>query len=125
MESLKKQQTKKRIRDKAIKFFVTEKELEQIDKKAEKSKLNRSEFLRSSALKKEIIVNEIKDLENFGKLTFELNKVGVNLHQIVKKINANLDTEEDFKNLLENQGKLKLILDNILEISKEVKKWQQ
>lgn len=114
-----------RKRDKQVKFFVTEKELEQIDKKSEKAKMNRSEFLRAAALKKEIVINEIKDLEEFTKFIFELNKLGVNLHQIIKKINADIDTEEDFKNLVDNQEKLKLILDNIYLISEGVKEWQR
>lgn len=114
-----------RKRDKQVKFFVTEKELERINKKSEKAKMNRSEFLRESALKKEIVVNEINDLKEFTKFIFELNKLGVNLHQILKKINADIDTEEDFKNLVDNQEKLKLILDNIFEISEGVKQWQR
>jgi hypothetical protein len=124
-KKIKKQKPKKRIRDKPIKIFVTEKELETIDKKAEKLEMNRSEYIRETALKKEIIINEIKHLEEFGNLNYELNKIGVNLHQLMKKINIGNDTEDDFKNLLKNQEQLRLILDNVFEISEKVKKWQQ
>jgi len=124
-KKIKKQKPKKRIRDKPIKIFVTEKELETIDKKAEKLEMNRSEYIRETALKKEIKINEIKHLEEFGNLNYELNKIGVNLHQLMKKINIGNDTEDDFKNLLKNQEQLRLILDNVFEISEKVKKWQQ
>ena len=116
---------KKRIRDKSIKFFVTEKEKNLIDKRAKKCRISRSEFLRKSALETDINIVEINGLEELGKFTYELNKLGVNLHQIVKKINTKTNTKDDFKNLLSNQEKLNLILDNVLDISEKVKEWQQ
>ena len=46
-----------RKRAKQLKFFVSDKELERIKSKVAASKLNQSEFLRKSALVKEIIGN--------------------------------------------------------------------
>ena len=41
---------KKRFRDKEIKFFVTEAELQFIDQKAQVAELNRSSYIRKIAL---------------------------------------------------------------------------
>jgi len=125
IQNMKKQKSKKRIRDKSIKFFVTEKEKNLIDERAKKCNFSRSELLRKSALETEINITQINGLEELAKFTFELNKLGINLHQIVKKINMDIDDEEDFQDLLSNQENLKKILDNVLEISEKVKEWQQ
>ncbi|MGU9323750.1 plasmid mobilization protein, partial [Clostridium perfringens] len=45
-----------RKREKQIKFYVNEKEYDQIKKKVEKSKLKQQEYLIKSALNKKIIV---------------------------------------------------------------------
>ena len=120
-----KQKPKKRIRDKVVKFYATEKELKQIEKNAKRAGLNRREFLRKTAIEKEVVVNEITALEDFRKFIYELNKIGINFNQFLKKINTDIDTLEDFENFKYNQDQLKKILDNIYEISEEVRKWQQ
>lgn len=83
-----------RERDKQIKFFVTNEELEVIKKKVEKSKLNQSDYLRKAALQKDIIV-----IEGVNDLTLELKRVGNNLNQLTRlahegKVNCNTELQE-------------------------------
>lgn len=79
----------KRKREKQIKFYVDEKELERIEKKIERSKLKKSDYLRAAALEKEIIV-----IEDFKEFFIELKKQGTNLNQIAKALNKNNIKEE-------------------------------
>ena len=68
-----------RKRERQIKFFVTEKELEMIKQKVEKSKLSQSDYIRKVALKKDIIV-----IEGLKELTTELKRIGNNLNQLTR-----------------------------------------
>ncbi|MFH5877172.1 plasmid mobilization protein, partial [Clostridium perfringens] len=71
-----------RKREKQIKFYVNEKEYDQIKKKVEKSKLKQQEYLIKSALNKKIIV-----IDGLKEILLELSREGNNLNQIAKKIN--------------------------------------
>ncbi|EGT4142438.1 plasmid mobilization relaxosome protein MobC, partial [Clostridium perfringens] len=66
-----------RKREKQIKFYVNEKEYEQIKKKVEKSKLKQQEYLIKSALNKKIIV-----IDGLKEILLELSREGNNLNQI-------------------------------------------
>ncbi|NOV63577.1 plasmid mobilization protein [Clostridium beijerinckii] len=72
-----------RTKDKQVKFWANEKELEQIKKKVEQSKLSQQEYLLKCALDKEIIV-----VEGLQKIFIELKRQGTNLNQIAKIINS-------------------------------------
>lgn len=87
-----------RKRDKQIKFYVTEKEYEEIKKKVEKSKLKQTDYLIKSALNKKIIV-----VDGLKEILLELSREGNNLNQIAKKINEGeqTDIKEMKKNLME------------------------
>lgn len=87
-----------RKRDKQIKFYVTEKEYEEIKKKVEKSKLKQRDYLIKSALNKKIIV-----VDGLKEILLELSREGNNLNQIAKKINEGeqTDIKEMKKNLME------------------------
>lgn len=69
-----------RKREKQIKFYVNEKEYDQIKKKVEKSKLKQQEYLIKSALNKKIIV-----IDGLKEILLELSREGNNLNQIAKK----------------------------------------
>ena len=71
-----------RIRDVSIPFRVTEKELQEIDKRAEKAKLDRTNYLITCALNKKITV-----LEDLKPLLSELKRIGNNLNQLTKLSN--------------------------------------
>ena len=87
-----------RKRDKQIKFYVTEKEYEEIKKKVEKSKLKQTDYLIKSALNKKIIV-----VDGLKEILLELSREGNNLNQIAKKINEgeHTDIKEMKKNLID------------------------
>ena len=72
-----------RTKDKQVKFWANEKELQQIKKKVEKSKLSQQEYLLKCALDKEIIV-----VEDLQKIFIEVKRQGTNLNQIAKAINS-------------------------------------
>ncbi|MEG0645330.1 MAG: plasmid mobilization relaxosome protein MobC [Cetobacterium sp.] len=87
-----------RKRDKQIKFYLTEKEYDQIKKKVEKSKLKQTDYLIKSALNKKIIV-----VDGLKEILLELSREGNNLNQIAKKINEGeqKDIKEMKRNLME------------------------
>ena len=101
-----------RKRDKQIKFYVNEKEYEQIKKKVEKSKLKQQEYLIKSALNKKIIV-----VDGLKEILLELSREGNNLNQIAKKIN-----EGEQKDIKEMKNKLNNLWNLIEKILKESNK---
>ncbi|WP_415331619.1 plasmid mobilization protein [Clostridium perfringens] len=101
-----------RKREKQIKFYVNEKEYEQIKKKVEKSKLKQQEYLIKSALNKKIIV-----VDGLKEILLELSREGNNLNQIAKKIN-----EGEQKDIKEMKNKLNNLWDLIEKILKESNK---
>lgn len=101
-----------RKREKQIKFYVNEKEYDQIKKKVEKSKLNQQEYLIKSALNKKIIV-----VDGLKEILLELSREGNNLNQIAKKIN-----EGEQKDIKEMKNKLNNLWDLIEKILKESNK---
>ena len=72
-----------RTRNKSIPIRATEKELEEIDARASKAKKNRTEYLISAALGKEITV-----IEDLREMIVQLKKIGNNLNQLTRKANA-------------------------------------
>lgn len=77
-----------RKRNKSIPIRVTEEELKQIDKKAAKARLSRTDYLINCALSKEITL-----IEDIKPLLTEMRRIGNNLNQQTKlanmgKINA-------------------------------------
>lgn len=78
-----KQKEAQRERSVQIKFFVNEDEKERILKKASTS-LNLSDYLRKMALNGKVIIPAPSIDRN---ALLEMNRIGVNINQIVKKIN--------------------------------------
>ena len=64
-------------------FRVSEEEKLKIDKKIEKSKLKKSDFLRKTVLEKEIVI-----IEDFKEFFIELKKQGTNINQIARALNS-------------------------------------
>lgn len=93
-------------RHKYFSFRVTEEEKIRIEKKIEKSKLTKSDYLRKSVLDKKIIV-----VEGLPEYTQELQRIGNNLNQLTKAVN---------KGIVEDTG------DKLKDIKKEFNEaWQQ
>ena len=82
-----------RKRNISIPIRVTEKELESIDANAKAAKKNRTEYMISSAINKEITV-----IEDLRELIVQLKRIGNNLNQLTRKANAHeanvIDLEE-------------------------------
>ena len=94
-------------------FRVSEEEKKKIDKKIEKSKLRKSDFLRKTVLEKEII-----QVEGFKELAIELSRLGNNINQIAKAINSGkLEEVEEIRKL---ESEYKKVFEEILRISKKV-----
>ena len=127
-KKIKKQKPKKRIRNKLVKFFLTEKELELLDNRCQKAEMNRSEFLRECSLKKELIINktEVNGLQEFQQFQFQIKRVGANLHQTLKKINMYDNfNEAEFEELEGTRKELDVLIDEINGVIGETKKWLQ
>lgn len=90
-----------RIRNKNIPFRVTEKELEIIDRKAAKAKLSRTDFLVAAALGKPI--NICEDLQPVLR---SLSRIGNNLNQLTKKVNAGVIAAPDLGECREALGEI-------------------
>ena len=101
-----------RSRSKQVKFWASEKELEQIKKKVKKSKLTQSEYLLRSALDKNILV-----VDGLKEILIELSREGNNLNQIAKALNQ----KEEFnaEQLFETKEKLMELWSLIEKILKE------
>lgn len=101
-----------RARPKQVKFWASEKELEQIKKKVKKSKLTQSEYLLRSALDKNILV-----VDGLKEILIELSREGNNINQIAKALNQ----KEEFKEeqFLETKEKLMELWSLIEKILKE------
>ena len=69
-------------------FRVSEEEKTKIDKKIEKSKLKKSDFLRKAVLEKEITV-----IEDFKEFFIEIKKQGTNINQIARALNNGSSAE--------------------------------
>ena len=89
-----------RARPKQVKFWASEKELDQIKKKIEKSKLTQSEYLLRSALDKNILV-----VEGLKEILIELSREGNNLNQISRALNQ----REEFNKEQFNETKERLM----------------
>lgn len=101
-----------RARPKQVKFWASEKELEQIKKKVKKSKLTQSEYLLRSALDKNILV-----VDGLKEILLELSREGNNLNQIAKALNQNEEFKAD--QFLETKEKLMELWSLIEKILKE------
>ena len=82
-ETEKKQKNRKR--NISVSVRMTPEEKIQFDKKVLKSGLTQSDFFIKTALQKEIKV--VGSVEQLDRLIFEINKIGVNLNQIAKRMN--------------------------------------
>lgn len=91
---------------------VSEEEYKSFEKKVEKSKLTKSEFMRKSILEKDIIViDEVKEL------VLQMKAIGINLNQLTRKVNSG--EVENIKELQE----IKIELDKVwIEVLKALKK---
>ncbi|SFU61888.1 hypothetical protein SAMN04487886_10773 [Clostridium sp. DSM 8431] len=102
----------KRTRPKQIKFWATEEELKEINKRVKESKLTKQEYLLRSSLNKKITV-----IPGLKEILLELSKEGNNLSNFYRqlKINGQADAEK----ILEMQEKLNNLWDLIDETLKE------
>ena len=71
-------------RGKRKEVCFNEKEWELIEKKAAEVKLNTTNYIRRMALNGYIIEYDLNTLNDF---IYELNKIGVNINQIAKRVN--------------------------------------
>ncbi|WP_430813985.1 plasmid mobilization protein [Carboxylicivirga sp. RSCT41] len=110
---------KKRKSDKLVTFWVTEKELEQINKNAEAAGLNRSKYLKDISLK-----NKIKPMIPTIELDtyYQIGKIGNNINQIARVINnahANIFHKETKNSLIHEFDDLKTIMRKHLDALKK------
>ena len=89
---------------------VSEDEYKRFEKKVEKSKLTKSEFMRKAILEKEIIV--IKEL------VLEMKAIGINLNQLTRKVNSG--EIENIKELQEIKIELDYVWREVLQALKKV-----
>lgn len=104
-----------RARPKQVKFWASEKELDQIKKKIEKSKLTQSEYLLRSALDKKILV-----VEGLKEILIELSREGNNLNQISRALNQREGfNEEQFNETKERLMDLWSLIEKTLKEGNE------
>jgi hypothetical protein len=110
---------KRRKRNVPVTIRMTPEEKIQFDKKVLKSGLSQTEFFIKTALKKEIKI--VGSKEQLEKLIFEINKIGVNLNQIARRINEGIfyGAEKELEQLKEKYSES---LDVMIQLLGEVKK---
>ena len=81
-------------KDVSIHFRLSKKLKEKIKLESEKSNMTMSQYINNCLNNKSIIV-----IEKGKEIYYELNKIGNNLNQIAKKVNSNIATSNDIKNL--------------------------
>ena len=91
-----KKKTTKDARSEILRFRVTPAEREQIENKAYSSYRIVSKYLRDCALEKEIFV-----VEGVDSLAEELRRIGTNLNQIAKAVNAGSVSAVDLTEMTE------------------------
>ena len=90
-----------RKRNISIPIRVTAKELQAIDEAAKKAKKNRTEYLISAALGKEItVINDLREM-----LT-QLKRIGNNLNQLTRKANAHEVEVVDLTEINHSMGEI-------------------
>lgn len=90
-----------RLRDKQVKFFVTDSEFNKLKDKADYCELSLSAYLRKMGVDGVIVKRDFKDM------FFELNKIGVNINQIAKKANeSGVVVERDVEELRNQYEKM-------------------
>lgn len=82
------------MKNKRITIRIEEKLKEKIKLESEKSNMTMSQYINNCLNNKSIIV-----IEKGKEIYYELNKIGNNLNQIAKKVNSNIATSNDIKNL--------------------------
>lgn len=96
-----------------IKF--QEKEYEIIEQKAkEKKSSSISEFIRESVLENNGVLSK-KMKKQLYDLQWEVNKIGTNINQATKRINSGMGTSLDVKEMLANQQKLNLLMQEYID----------
>lgn len=109
--ALKKLREVKRRRPHQIKFFVSDRELEAIEKKVNLSRMNKSDYLRHCSLQKEIVI-----VDGLKEIYVEFKRQGTNLNQLVTAINSqNLENLKNTDELLEEYRKMNLRLIQIIK----------
>lgn len=103
---------KNRERRCKLEFYVFEEEKEFILKKMEVCKINNmSAYLRKVAIDGKI---EINDYSWVRELNYNLNKIGVNINQIAKRVNETGSVYKSDMNDINNK------MDDIYDIQKEI-----
>ena len=108
-----------RTRDVSIPFRVTEKELQEIDKRAAKAKLDRTNYLITCALNKKITV-----LEDLKPLLSELKRIGNNLNQLTKLANMGKIDEVYLGEVKDTLGKIYIELYRLARSKGSDGEWQ-
>lgn len=91
---------KDRIRDKKIRVFLTEAELQYARDKAKSCNLTMSEYIRQIIFNGLIVKLETFDIKG---MSIELNRIGTNINQIAKHVNekgGDYD-KQDMQNLIQ------------------------
>lgn len=116
-------------RERFIGTKLTQKEYEYIAKKAEKDtetcwksgRKNISAYVRKCLLQSSGFEKEIRMKKELESLTYQVRKIGVNINQAVKKINANfydVQTTETLHNELEQVNeKMQELLEKLEQIN--------
>lgn len=85
-----------RVRNKEIRFKVTKEELEFAKDKANIANMNIGELMRKSLFDCKIIILSSENILEASKAindnSYEINKIGVNINQLLKVIHENNDT---------------------------------
>lgn len=97
-------------------IYFSDDEWEVVEKKAEDTKLNTTNYIKRMAIKGYIIEY---NLDKINELIYEINKIGVNINQLTRKTNEiNNIYSEDMKELQKQMAALwSLLKSNLLKLN--------
>lgn len=92
-----------------------EKEYEILEKKArEKKYTSVSAFIRDSLLENNGVLSASMKRQLYD-LQWEINKIGTNINQATKRINSGFGSHQDIKELLANQQRLNILMQEYID----------
>lgn len=110
---------KSRVRNQTVRLRLSPEEKIKFLSKVAKSGMTQQEYLLSCAMDKEIKIIGTK--EQLDQLIFEINKIGVNLNQVARRLNEGnyFGAEKELEQIKERYSES---LDTMIEILEKVRK---
>lgn len=108
-------------KERQIGIRLSEKEYQMVKSEAEQDPdcrlkngtVNLSKFIRNRILQPE--KNENRSQKKINDLIFQIRKIGINIHQVIRKIDSNFGRPSDIQVLQEEQKKIEMLMEELVQ----------